>query len=71
MTIKFSLVPDYDADYQNLTRTVSVFQIETGIEVKMNRRERGNAWQHLIAIATQGHATGISHVERARWHRQV
>jgi len=60
--IEFSLIPDSDADFQNLTRIVSNFERETSIEVKVNRMEWGDAWQHLIAIATQGHGADISHV---------
>ena len=61
-TIEFSLIPDSDEEYENLTRIVSGFMQETGIEVKIQRMEWGNAWQHLIAIATQGHGADISHV---------
>lgn len=61
-TIEFSLIPDSEDDFQNLTRIISAFTKETGIEVKLDRLEWGNAWQHLIAIATQGHGADISHV---------
>ena len=61
-TIEFSLIPDSDADFQNISRVVSDFMTETGIEVNLKRMEWGNAWQNLISIATQGHGADISHV---------
>lgn len=65
-TIEFSLIPDSDADFENLFRIVSDFEQATSIEVKLNRMEWENAWQHLIGIATQGHGADVSHVG-SRW----
>jgi len=59
-TIEFSLIPDSDADFENLSRIVSDFEQATSIEVKLNRMEWEKAWQHLIAIATQGHGADVS-----------
>jgi len=61
-TIEFSLIPDAASDYQTIVRLMSTFKRETGIDVNLKRMERGNAWQQLISIATQGHGADISHV---------
>jgi len=61
-TIEFSLIPDAESDYQTISRLMSNFKRETGIDVNLKRMEWGNAWQQLIGIATQGHGADISHV---------
>jgi len=61
-TIDFSLIPDSDADYQNIIQLIHDFQEESGIEVKLQRMDWGDAWQHLISIATKGQGADISHV---------
>jgi ABC-type glycerol-3-phosphate transport system substrate-binding protein len=61
-TIEFSLIPDADSDYQTTERLMSEFKRETSVEVHLKRMEWGDAWQQLIAIATQGHGADISHV---------
>lgn len=61
-TIEFSLIPDADTDYETVTRLMTQFQRETGIEVRLQRMEWGNAWPQLINIATQGQGVDISHV---------
>jgi multiple sugar transport system substrate-binding protein len=61
-TIEFSLIPDAESDFQTITRLLSDFKRETGIDVHLKRMEWGNAWQQLIGIATQGHGADISHV---------
>lgn len=61
-TIEFSLIPDTESDFETVTRLMSDFKRETGVDVNLKRMEWGNAWQQLIAIATQGHGADISHV---------
>lgn len=61
-TIEFSFIPDADSDYEAITRLMTDFKKETGIEVKLKRMEWGNAWPQLIGIATQGQGADISHV---------
>jgi multiple sugar transport system substrate-binding protein len=61
-TIEFSLIPDAESDYQTIARLMSDFKRETGIDVNLKRMEWSNAWQQLIAIATQGHGSDLSHV---------
>ena len=60
--IVFSLIPDADADFETITRLMSNFKRETGIEVRLKRMEWGNAWGQLISIATQGQGADVSHV---------
>ena len=61
-TIEFSIIPDTDADYQTFVRLMSEFKAETGVEVNLKRMSWDNAWQQLIAIATQGQGADLSHV---------
>ncbi len=61
-TIEFSLIPDAESDFQIITRLMSDFKRETGIDVHLKRMEWDNAWQQLIGIATQGQGADISHV---------
>lgn len=61
-TIEFSFIPDADSDYEAITRLMTDFKKETGIDVKLKRMEWGNAWPQLIGIATQGQGADISHV---------
>ena len=61
-TIEFSLIPDTESDFETVTRLMSDFKRETGVDVNLKRMEWGNAWQQLIGIATQGHGADISHV---------
>lgn len=61
-TIEFSLIPDTESDFETVTRLMAAFKRETGVDVNLKRMEWGNAWQQLIAIATQGHGADISHV---------
>jgi multiple sugar transport system substrate-binding protein len=61
-TIEFSFIPDADSDYEAITRLMTDFKKESGIEVKLKRMEWGNAWPQLIGIATQGQGADISHV---------
>ena len=61
-TIEFSLIPDTESDFETVTRLISDFKRETGVDVNLKRMEWGNAWQQLIGIATQGHGADISHV---------
>jgi len=61
-TIEFSLIPDAETDYQEVTRLMSDFKRETGINVNLKRMDWGNAWPQLISIATQGQGADLSHV---------
>jgi multiple sugar transport system substrate-binding protein len=61
-TIEFSLIPDADVDYETMSRLMVDFQRETGINVRLQRMEWGNAWAHLIGFATQGQGVDISHI---------
>jgi len=60
--IEFSLIPDTNRDFEAMTRLMSEFKNDTGIDVNLKRMEWGNAWQQLISIATQGQGADISHV---------
>ena len=61
-TIEFSLIPDSDADFQNIAQLTEEFQKETSIDVKLIRMDWGDAWQQLISIATKGQGADVSHV---------
>src|SRR5215216_1816743 len=61
-TIEFSLIPDAETDYEAISRLMSDFKRETGVDVRLKRMEWGNAWPQLISIATQGQGADISHV---------
>lgn len=61
-TIDFSLIPDAEVDYQVISRLMTDFKRETGVDVNLKRMEWGNAWAHLIGFATQGQGVDISHV---------
>lgn len=61
-TIEFSLIPDAETDYEAISRLMSDFKRETGVDVHLKRMEWGNAWPQLISIATQGQGADISHV---------
>jgi multiple sugar transport system substrate-binding protein len=61
-TIEFSLIPDAEMDYEAISRLMSDFKRETGVDVHLKRMEWGNAWPQLISIATQGQGADISHV---------
>ncbi|HSJ87477.1 MAG TPA: extracellular solute-binding protein [Anaerolineales bacterium] len=61
-TIEFSLIPDAETDYEAVSRLMSDFKRETGVDVRLKRMEWGNAWPQLISIATQGQGADISHV---------
>jgi multiple sugar transport system substrate-binding protein len=61
-TIEFSLIPDAETDYEAISRLMSDFKRETGVDVHLKRMEWGNAWPQLIGIATQGQGADISHV---------
>lgn len=61
-TIEFSLIPDADTDYQIITRLMSEFKRETGVDVILKRMEWGDAWPQLIGIATHGQGVDVSHV---------
>jgi ABC-type glycerol-3-phosphate transport system substrate-binding protein len=61
-TIEFSLIPDADTDFQVVTRLMTQFKRETGVDVVLKRMEWGDAWPQLIGIATQGQGVDVSHV---------
>jgi multiple sugar transport system substrate-binding protein len=61
-TIDFSLIPDADSHYEAITRLMSSFKLETGIDVNLKRMEWSDAWPQLISISTQGQGADISHV---------
>jgi ABC-type glycerol-3-phosphate transport system substrate-binding protein len=61
-TIDFSLIPDADGHYEAITRLMSSFKYETGIDVNLKRMEWADAWPQLISISTQGQGADISHV---------
>lgn len=60
--IEFSLIPDSEVEYETVSRLMTEFQSESGIDVHLHRMEWGTAWPQLISIATQGHGVDISHV---------
>jgi multiple sugar transport system substrate-binding protein len=60
--IEFSLIPDDESEYETVSRLMTEFKRETGIDVHLKRMEWGNAWPQLISIATQGQGVDISHV---------
>ena len=61
-TIDFSIIPDAESDFQTALELMSAFKRETGVDVNLKRLEWGDAWSHLIGIATQGHGADVSHV---------
>ena len=61
-TIDFSLIPDTDTDYQTVERLMAEFKRESGVDVRLQRMDWGNAWAQLIGVATQGQGVDISHV---------
>jgi multiple sugar transport system substrate-binding protein len=61
-TIEFSCIPDTDAECDFLLELLADFKKETGIVVRINRMNWGNAWDQLIGMAMKGEGADISHV---------